>query len=371
MATKDISSKLNIPNGIKIGKKINPKDSVELSYDDAPGTCTCCGQTYNHKKTNFYKSNSPLFKGVGGYVFICKRCTLAYYNKSVDFFQGVEEKALDRIAQLFDLYCTKEILNSTFNKTNNTKGSTSKVATFIGKIAFNQYVASGHEYLDTLKDRQENERRIHNIEDVKDEDPESWIMGITKPDDEKERFQITKDIVRKWGTGMREDEYDYLEEEYKDWCNKVDVKSKAQEELIKNICLSQLNIRRAQASNNAKSVQEAQKNFTDLLQNCNLTPRQVNEVANVSQAQLSLGNLIKKIENEEPIGEPEDEFCDPDQIRRYVSAFMFGHLAKALKIKNDNQKLYDEEMEKYTVKLPEADSELDDINDLLGDTLDG
>ena len=107
------------------------------------------------------------------------------------------------------------------------------------------------------------------------------------------------------------------------------------------------------------------KSLTDLMANCNLTPRQASETANSSSTQLCLGQLIKRIEDEEPIAEASPEFKDPDGIRKYIGTFFFGHLAKALHIKNDNQAEYDAEIAKYTVVPPEIDDDVEAVSDIF------
>ena len=211
----------------------------------------------------------------------------------------------------------------------------------------------GETFLDTVRDEFEASKIVRTLDDSQID------MGDEEP------FVVTKDMVRRWSTGMEPREYEFLEGEYADWCNKVEVKSKSQEELIKAICLAQLNVRRAQSLGNSKMVTDSMKSLTDLMANCNLTPRQASETANSSSTQMCLGQLIKRIEDEEPIPEPSEEFKDPDGIRKYISTFFFGHLAKALHIKNDYQRAYDEEMAKYTVELPKDGDGIDDIEGLF------
>lgn len=339
--------------------------ALEEFYDNGSCVCTCCGKEYKHRKGNFLKSTSPLYAGTGGYVSICRDCTLNYYSTVEEYYEFDARKTIERMCQLFDCYYSPDVVEATSINAVNMRYK-HRWPFYLTKCNFVKNL--GIQYLDTLKEREDNQQRIHSMSDL----PKESDLEEEEYDENEtptiSSFVVTKEMVRKFGIGMNGDEYEFLEEEYKDWCSKVEVKSKAQEELIKNICLSQLNIRRAQASNNAKAVQEAQKNFTELLQNCNLTPKQANEVANSSVAQMSLGNLIKKIENEEPIKTPTKEFQDPDGIRRYLSGFFFGHLAKALKIKNDNQQLYDELIGDYSVNMSDVDDDVNDINGLLDET---
>ena len=167
-----------------------------------------------------------------------------------------------------------------------------------------------------------------------------------------------------FGVGYKPDEYYYLREQYDEWITRYEAKTKAQEELFKAICITQLTIRRAQQQNNPKAIADATKSFQDLLGSANLKPSQNNDNALVEQN--TFGTLIKKWEDERPIPEAEDEFKDVDGIKRYIDAYFFGHLAKVMKIDNDYSKIYDEEMAKYTVQKPQYEG--DDISGLETDT---
>ena len=145
----------------------------------------------------------------------------------------------------------------------------------------------------------------------------------------------------------------------KDWRMRVECKSKAQEELIKNICLSQLNIQKTQQGGG--KVTEAMKPFQDLLASCNLQPRQ-NTNDDLAE-QNTFGTLIKQFEQERPLPTPEPEWEDVDGIKRYIDTWFLGHLCNNVHITNDCEEQYRREMEKYTVKPPEYDGD-DDALDL-------
>lgn len=129
--------------------------------------------------------------------------------------------------------------------------------------------------------------------------------------------------------------------------------------------MAQLNVRTAQA--NGSRVEAAMKALTDLMANCNLTPKQKSEQENLTETQATYGQFIRKLENERPISEPDEEFKDPDRIKWYIKVFFFGHLAKALGIKNDDARAYEQEMAKNAVtNLSESESEKITIDDIFG-----
>ena len=325
--------------------KVNPEYTpLTIRYKPMPADvkkfrCCMCGNEWTVQKGNFLSGGkSPLWKANGGYLPFCKTCCETLMASMISFYGGNEEHALRHVCRIFDWYYDEAASAMTLVQVHS---GNSRINIYPSKMCTRQVALHGETYLDTVRDDYENEVIM-----------KAAAASAVKSSEENP-FEVTKDMLRRWSTGMSPQEYEFLENEYTDWNNKVEVKTKSQEELIKAICLAQLNVRRAQATGNGKSVAESMKALTDLMTNCNLTPRQASEIANSSSTQMCLGQLIKKIEDEEPFPEANDEFKDPDGIRRYLSAFFFGHLAKALHIKNDSQKIYDEEMAKYTVEPPE------------------
>ena len=69
--------------------------------------------------------------------------------------------------------------------------------------------------------------------------------------------------------------------------------------------------------------------------------------------------MINMFENERPIQKCRPEWEDVDGIVRYITVYFLGHLCKMLKINNRYSSIYEEEMAKYRVEIPELE-EADD-----------
>lgn len=158
-----------------------------------------------------------------------------------------------------------------------------------------------------------------------------------------------EDYAYFFGEGHEEQDYIYLATEYQDYLNRYEVETKALENLIKEICLTQLDIRIKTA--NREKVDAQRKTLQDLLGSSNLKPVQENASSGVLEAE-TFGTLIKKFENEHPIPEPDEAWKDPDGIGRYVRTFFLGTMAKMFDKENPYQEEYDEYMKDYTVKPP-------------------
>lgn len=159
-----------------------------------------------------------------------------------------------------------------------------------------------------------------------------------------------KELEQFFGEGYSEKDYIYLSYEYDDYCNRYEVDSKALENLIKEIVITQLDIRKKRAMN--EKVDAQQKTLQDLLGSSNLKP--VQETGANAVDQESFGTLIKKWENERPIPEPDEAWKDVDGIGKYVRTFFLGHLARLFGKEGDNpyKDEYEEEIEKHTVRPP-------------------
>ena len=178
---------------------------------------------------------------------------------------------------------------------------------------------------------------------------DSRIMNGNVFEAEDERT-ARDDIKVKFGDGLTEADYLYLQDQYDDWCARTQVDTKAQETVVIQICLVQRNIWKA--NRDGKDTKDLVKSLNDLMAAGNLQPKQ--NVNNAATDSLTFGQLIEKWELEEPIPEPDPEFKDVDGIRKYITVWFFGHLCKALGINNIYSQEYEAEIKKYTVEKPEA-----------------
>lgn len=168
----------------------------------------------------------------------------------------------------------------------------------------------------------------------------------TKPTELSE--EDMRDSEDFWSRGYTEEEYIYLNSEYGDFLARYEVDSKTMENLIREICLVQLDIRRARS--NGKDVKNELKAYNDLLTAANLKPSQ--ETGNQSVEQETFGTLIKKWEDTRPI-QDDSEWRKHDSIGKYIKTWFTGHLMRMFDIENEDESEYYEELNKYTVSLEE------------------
>lgn len=319
------TSKTKIDKNVQVGRIMAEEERTEFY-------CSCCSKKYTKQKGNFPFSNSPLFAGNGGYVTICKSCIDKYFYNLVDFFSGNEEKAVDRMCQICDWFYADDILAAC----RKISSDRSRIGAYPSKMQLPQYKEQrGITYLDTIK-----ERASVNINDAED---------LIEAKDDLADLKVRKKTISMFGMGYTTEQYKFLQEQYDDWTARCEAKTKAQEELFKNLCIAQLNIQIAQQTGG--KVKDAMDTFQSLLGSANLKPVQNNDNA-LADSQ-SFGTLIKKFEEEKPIPEPDPEWKDVDGIAKYITVYFLGHLCKMIGIKNNYARMYEEEIAKYRVEKPQ------------------
>ena len=282
--------------------------------------CTQCGEVYPVQKRNFLTTSSPLYAANNGYLSVCKTCVEKHYLLLVELYNGNENKALESCCQLFDWYYRRDIAAMT-----KTEEGT-RVIYYPSKAQMIQLKAKGKTYLDTVKERIANGETFGDCE-------------------------VTYDVIKFFGPGYKDEDYEFLAEQYNDWTSRYECLTKAQEEIFKAICVNQLVMIRAQRAGNTKDVVDTTKAFQSLLETAGLKPNQEDH----NKEQRTFGEWIKKIEETRPIPEPAEEWKDVDGIKNYIETWFLGHMCELLHIPNDKREKYRAELAKYTVTPPTHD----------------
>lgn len=331
---------------IKINPEFKmPKIRVQENNSSREYTCTCCGKSYQRQDGNFLKAgNSILWQGNNGYMPICKSCAETIFNALVDFYSGNEEHAFHHWCGIFDY--PYDIEASSMTATHVQPGR-SRVSLYPSKLNTKQVRSRGTSYLDTVRHESGEAMRIKTVDDI-----------ISAAEEKQDGFTVTKEMVKKWGYGHKTEEYEWLEEQEEDWRSRVECKSKAQEELIRTICIAQFNIQKAQQ--NGGKLAEAMKSFQDLLASCNLQPRQ--NAGDDFADQNTFGTLIRQFEQERPIPQADPEWEDVDKIKDYIDTYFLGHLCKLVHVENDYAEKYTKAIEAYTVKPPVYENDDDTVD---------
>lgn len=293
--------------------------------------CTSCGESKNPKEyyysgSDFHRSNNKLH--------VCKQCIWNRVGENVENLDLVKSTL-----RMIDKPFQKSIWESSIEEA-------AKVNKNLFKIYMKNLGLPHNKNLTWDDSDKVDETNIHFSSAVNFEDDTSDISQ-----DEM------KKLVHFFGKGLTQEDYIWLQSEFQDFVNRYECDSKGMELLIKQICLTQLDIEKRRAG--SEKVDAQLKTLQDLLGSSNLKP--VQETGANAVEQESFGTLIKKFENEKPIPEPDPKWADVDKIGKYIRVFFLGHLTRMLGLKNDYADEYWEEINQLTVEEPVNEDEDEEI----------
>ncbi|MGG2091253.1 hypothetical protein AB1283_00620 [Bacillus sp. S13(2024)] len=292
--------------------------------------CTMCGNEKN-STTSFYAHRSILYQ-LDNRFPVCRDCLGSLVDDN-----DKSGNSLKNVMRMIDRPFLLEIFKSSQQESE--KDSKSVFGIYMKNIqSLNQYKSL------TWADSDFNTKQNGFVQES------SVESSIEMTDDE------LNELMHFFGKGFNKEDYLWLQNEYSDFLNRYECDSKGMELLIKEICLTQLDIKIRRA--NKEKVDQQLKTLQDLLGSSNLKP--VQETGANAVEQESFGTLIKKYENERPIPEPDEKWKDVDKIGKYVRVFFLGHLSRMLGIKNDYEDEYWEEINKYTVEEPIDEEEVEE-----------
>jgi len=339
---QNVKNNLNSELTINSDAKITKIEAVTDGQDYY--VCQTCGKHYKKRKGNFSPSKSPIYAGTDGYINTCKNCVDSMFTQYTDFFGGNEERAIERICQLFDYYFNESALAAS----RKISEDRSRISVYISKIQIKPHL--GKTYSDTILETKQDS--IDNMDDALE-------------CEEMDTAHLKK-AVSVWGFGFSPEQYTILNDMFDDWKSRVVVDGKTRETLVRELCIIKLQMNLALKDNNVELYTKLMKTYQETMKSANLQPLQ--EDANDKAAEKPLGVMIQMFESERPIQKCRPEWEDVDGIVKYITIYFLGHLCKMLKINNRYSALYEAEMAKYRVEIPEleeADDE-DVFNYIIG-----
>jgi hypothetical protein len=153
---------------------------------------------------------------------------------------------------------------------------------------------------------------------------------------------VPEDISRRWGRGLTEEAYEYMENIFQDLISNYSSDSPVQKILYESTAKTYWEAEKALKRGDIVAYEKLMKIASSLLNDANIKP--VQETAS-SGGLSTWGEWIKKIEEEEPIPEPRDEFKDVDGIRKYIDKWFIKHFSKILGLDTDDKFKGDEVIE--------------------------
>lgn len=325
--------------------------------DDLPSTlhCVSCGSELPIR--GYYNSKSELYKWSGKIPW-CKDCIDKMYYDYLNKYKTLgyvnpDKKAIERMCMFLDIYYCEKAYDSAMKQIEDGTSTASLMLTYIKIAKLSQYIR--YNYDKTLEERYDESK--YNDRPV-----------TIYTEDDYDMNEAVDAAVKLFGSGFEQDDYIYLYDQYCDWTARHECNTKAQEEVFKQICFTQLELLKATRAK--KDTKDLTATFQKLLETAKLQPKQ--NSGDTTADNQTFGTLIDKWENTRPIPEVEDDLKDVDKIGLYIDVFFRGHLAKMMNLKNGLSNLYTKFMKKYTVEKPEYDDDEDNealFDAIFGDTV--
>ena len=293
--------------------------------------CPCCGEFVTRE--NFYTDKRYAI----GLFPQCKKCVLAEVEqrKNKNDKPNETKESVKRMLQKMDLPYIDSLYESLQTDVANEINEKNKKSPFLA-------------YLPPIKS-------LPNWKGKTYKDSEFELGVITEEEETKQNAKTIKNGKKRFGLGLSNEDYMFLENEYQDWITRYECSTKTQEEIFERLSFKKWEINKATKS--GQNTKDLDKTYQELMTTANIAPRQTTMDA-MSDAQ-TFGTLIQKYEETRPLPDIDPELEDIDKIGLYIDTFYRGHACKMLNIKNSFSHLYEKVMKKYTVTPPEYDDESD------------
>lgn len=137
-------------------------------------------------------------------------------------------------------------------------------------------------------------------------------------DDKDDDFDITNEMILFWGTFKNKSDYSFLENEFLNWQRDFACDNYSEKLLIRDICIIDLQLRYANASNDITSAQKLRSSRKDILASGGLNPAALKNAENAKQS--VFGCWVEDIEKYMPAEFFEDKqlYKDHDHIEEYT-----------------------------------------------------
>lgn len=333
-------------------RSLEKTPKMDVSPFNAKFVCVRCGTAYGRQKGVFPVSHSPMYRG-SGYLPWCNECIDKMYEEYRQLYRD-DRLAMRRMCMKMDLYWNAQLYESV----ERTAGTQSRVRSYIAKSNIIRYIDKTFD--DTIAEEGDYGPSVKAL---------TKTGYLSEGESDFQDVSVPEEAVLFWGPGYTPTMYMELEQRRKYWMSRLGVAPDkldiGTEALVRQICNIEIDINHDRAA--GRAVDKGVTTLNTLLGSLNLKPVQKQNDADGQTDNTPFGVWIRRFENERPIPEVDPEMKDVDGIARYISIWFLGHLCKMLGIKNGYYRLYEEEIAKMRVELPEYDDEDDEsmLNDIF------
>lgn len=350
--------------------------SSKVDIGNVSAVCRMCGTGYGKMNGYFYKSQAQLYKGVG-YLPYCKRC-VDYLFENYVAKTGSTRDAVRQVCRKLDLYWDETIFNAVEKNTT----ARNAMSAYLSRVVTYKY--SGRSYDDTLEKAgllwdfvDAREAELKRLQEEKEQRIEAEIAALEAEKEEAERIKaeqepVPEDVKSFWGIGYTDAMYRELEQRRQYWIEQlnaegVDINKVGAQALLRQIVQTELDINKGRAA--GEDVDKKVNTFKNLLSDAMLKPSQ-NKDEDSGIDNTPLGVWAWRYEHKRPIPEVDEQFKDVNGIRKYITVWMKGHLAKMVGLRNSYSKMYEDEIKRLSIEKIDYEDDNDDdsfLADLFSD----
>lgn len=287
--------------------------------------CTNCGKTRATEK-NFYMSHSPIYSKNEGRVPICKECTIKRYEELVIKHKD-EFKALYHLCMNLDIYYNNDLAVSMYSSMKE-KDNLAKL--YFSKVnSLQQYKGLTSLDSDMIVIDEDMARSILETED------NSEVANNA------EGFEVTPSVIKRWGKGMSEDDYFFLESTYDEFTTVYDDRTPAQKLIFRQIAKALLEGEKAIKTGNTAGFEKMNNLVSKLMNDGNIKP--IQEASIAEDDTQGWGVWVNRIETERPVGEACEQFKDVDKISSYITTWFTKQMQKVFDLSDGGDEDVDQD----------------------------
>lgn len=322
-------------------------------------SCRKCGRAFGRLKGNFPISYGQLYKG-SGYLPYCRECVDGLYNNYL-VECGNSKDAVRQVCRKLDIYWDEK----SFEASDKVSSSRSTMTAYITRV--NGVKLAGKSYDDTL--REEGTMWDWSKRNEQLSKSQAAVQTVSDISDKSEAaIEVPDEVTDFWGSDFEPAFVLKLDKRYKRWTD-GEALDKGSVSLYKQICILEETINRDAAE--GKPVDKNMNMLNTLLGSLNQKPVQKKSEIDAALETTPFGVWIDRWEHKRPIPEPDPSLKDVDGIIRYITVWFYGHISKALGIKNTYCDMYEKEMARMKVErgisIEEEDTDESAFNSIFGD----
>lgn len=260
----------------------------------------CIGKCGKEKRLGeFYKSNSEL--NSDGKLPWCKDCVQDRYNTLLTIYDGKSISSFKHLLMNLDEFFSEELYNECVIK-DGTK--------FIGEY---------FKVVNRDKNYRENTSLNNTLESNETKDVQLEDGNI-----------INESLIDTWGEGYTASEYRKLERKYKVFSEHYPNKRLQEQEILKQLAELDVMKEKCRVSGDKIGYDKISTQIRKTMEDLNVLPKQSAD----EEEQLTLGNIIKMIEYDEPIPMTSPEFDDVNKIEKIMDKYFITPFKRVLGLKN-------------------------------------